>query len=193
MEQNQNQPGAAIFNGEAGSIVPQKLTISRLFENGLREMYAAENLLINSLAEFTAACFNPELGQAIKEQLGKTERQQERLNKIFSRLVIEKEQGSCKVVETLVEEAFSLRENSESNAVRDAALIITLQKIEHYQIAAYGSLCELANLLGYNKIAAELDRSLEEEEFTDHLLTNLAWVINDDALENSEQQSPEAE
>jgi ferritin-like metal-binding protein YciE len=69
--------------------------------------------------------------------------------------------------------------------VRDSALIIGAQKIEHYEIACYGSLCELAEVLGFHKVADVLDRTLEEEEDTDSLLTEIAEEVNDEALELS--------
>jgi ferritin-like metal-binding protein YciE len=72
--------------------------------------------------------------------------------------------------------------------VRDSALIIGAQKIEHYEIAAYGSLCELADVLGEDKIHDLLGRTLDEEEDTDQILTEIAQNVNDEAFEMSERQ-----
>jgi ferritin-like metal-binding protein YciE len=71
--------------------------------------------------------------------------------------------------------------------VRDSALIIGAQKIEHYEIASYGSLCELADVLGHSRIADILHRTLEEEEDTDRNLTSIATHVNDEACEMSEE------
>jgi ferritin-like metal-binding protein YciE len=107
------------------------------------------------------------------------------------RLRMDREGETCKAMEGLIEEGQKIIEEFEPGPVRDSALIIGAQKIEHYEIAAYGSLNELAEVLGYHKIADVLDRSLLEEEDTDALLTEIAQEVNDEALEMSNEFSTE--
>jgi ferritin-like metal-binding protein YciE len=90
-------------------------------------------------------------------------------------------------MEGLIEEGQKIIEEFEEGSVRDSALIIAAQKIEHYEVAAYGSLCELCDVLGYNQIGSTLGRSLDEEKNADDILTDIAQDVNDDAYEMSEQ------
>jgi ferritin-like metal-binding protein YciE len=116
----------------------------------------------------------------------------ERLEKIFNRLEIDKsEVESCKAMEGLIEEGNKIIEEYEEGHVRDSALIIGAQKVEHYEIASYGSLCELADVLRYPQIKNLLGRTLDEEEMTDEDLTGLAQEINDEAYEMSQDEREE--
>jgi ferritin-like metal-binding protein YciE len=159
-------------------------TLDNLFEEGLKDIYSAEKQLIEALPLMAKAAYNEELQDAFENHLQQTKRQAERLEKIFDRLRIEKnEEEKCKAMEGLVAECQKVIDEFEESSVRDSALIIGAQKIEHYEIASYGSLCELADVLGYSKIAELLDRTLEEEEETDKNLTEIALDVNDEAFE----------
>jgi ferritin-like metal-binding protein YciE len=162
--------------------------LSVVFFNGLKEMYNAEKQLVKALPDMAEAASDEELKDAIQHHLEQTKKQVERLEKVFSRLRMDREEKTCAAMEALIEEGQQAVSEYEEGPVRDAALIIGAQKIEHHEIAAYGSLCELAEVLGYHKISDMLDRSLEEEEETDHLLTELAQDINDEAVEAGEEQ-----
>lgn len=161
----------------------KEITLRKLLEDGLKEMYNAEKQLVKAIPEMAKACESEELQDAFNDHLEQTRKQVERLEKVFTRLKMEPGEKTCRAMEGLIEEGRQLIAEYEENAVRDAALIIGAQKIEHYEIAAYGSLCELADVLGYQKIADVLDRSLEEEENTDKMLTEIARDINDEAFE----------
>lgn len=169
-------------------------TLKDLLEEGLKDVYSAEKQLVEALPEFAKACSSEDLEDAFTKHLQQTKRQAERIEKIFQRLGINKaEEKKCEAMEGLIKEGQKIIEEFDESPVRDSALIIGAQKIEHYEIAAYGSLCELADVLGLSKVAEILDRTLEEEENTDQELTQLAEEINDEAYELSEQQEGEEE
>jgi ferritin-like metal-binding protein YciE len=98
------------------------------------------------------------------------------------------ESEKCVAMEGLIEETKKIIQEYPRGAVRDAALIIGAQKIEHYEIASYGSLCELCDVLGEERLGDLLGRSLEEEEETDELLSDIAQDVNDEAAEMSMQR-----
>lgn len=166
-------------------------TLKKLFEQGLQDIYSAEQQLMEALPEMAKGAYSEDLEDAINNHLEETKKQASRLEKIFDRLNIEKEGETCKAMEGLIEEGKKILQEYPESPVRDSALIIGAQKIEHYEIAAYGSLCELADVLGFYKIAEVLDRSLAEEEQADGILTDIAKDVNDEAMEMSEEKEKE--
>ena len=169
-------------------------TLEDLFEEGLLDIYNAETQLIDALPEMAKAAESEDLEDAFNNHLEETRRQVERLEKIFDRLGIDKNQAeTCKAMEGLVEENQKVIQEFDRSPVRDAALIIGAQKVEHYEIASYGSLVELADVLGYEKIGDMLDRTLQEEGDTDKLLSSIAQDVNDDACELSYESEEEEE
>jgi ferritin-like metal-binding protein YciE len=167
---------------------PEK-TLEDLFETNLQDIYSAEQQLIEALPKLAKAAYNEDLQDAFNRHLEQTKRQAERLDKIFQRLRITKGKEKCKAMEGLIEESDKIIAEFDESPVRDSALIIGAQKVEHYEIAAYGSLCELADVLGFTKIGDVLDRSLEEEENTDRTLTSIAMDVNDEAYEISQEEA----
>lgn len=156
-------------------------SLKKLFESCLQDTYNAEKQLIKALPEMIRAAFNEDLQDAFRDHLEETKRHVERLDKIFQALRITAGNETCEAMEGLVKEAQeTIKEYGESD-IRDTALIINAQKIEHYEIAAYGSLCELADVLGLNKIADLLDRTLQEEKDADRKLSEIARDVNDEA------------
>ena len=191
----------ASSNGQAKSTTrktssekkPDK-TLEDLFEEGLLDIYNAETQLLEALPELAKAADSEDLEDAFNEHLEQTQRQVERLEKIFDRLDIDKSEAeTCEAMKGLIEESNKIIDEFDRSPVRDSALIIGAQKVEHYEIASYGSLCELADVLGYEKIADILDRTLQEEEDTDKLLTSIAQDVNDEAYEVSESSEEEEE
>ncbi|MEW6468880.1 MAG: ferritin-like domain-containing protein [Bacteroidota bacterium] len=166
----------------------QPNTLHHLFEETLKDIYNAEQQLVEALPEVAEAADNEELKDAINEHLEQTKKQAERIEKLFTRLGIEKESVTCEAMQGLIEEGKEVIRNYEPGPVRDAALIIAAQKVEHYEIATYGSLCELADVLGMTKTCEILGRSLDEEEEADLLLTEIAQEVNDEACELSEEE-----
>ena len=160
-----------------------------LLEKGLKDIYSAEKQLVAALPEVIQAADNDDLEEAVTYHLEQTKKHVARLEKIFERLRISKDDSEkCAAMEGLIEEGKKIINEFERGPVRDSALIIGAQKIEHYEIAAYGSLCELADVLGESKIHDLLGRTLDEEEETDENLTDIAKDVNDEAFELAESQ-----
>lgn len=174
---------------DSGSSSKTSKTLEDLLEAELKDTYSAEKQLVEALPEMAKAAYSEDLADAFNHHLEETKRHVERLEKIFDRLHIEKkEDEKCLAMEGLIKEGKRIITEFEEGPVRDAALIIAAQKVEHYEIAAYGSMCELADVLGYDKIASILDRTLEEEESTDSMLTEIAQDVNDEAHEMSAEE-----
>jgi len=163
-----------------------------LLEAGLKDIYSAEKQLVNALPEIARAVDNEDLEEAITMHLEQTKKHVARLEKVFDRLhITQKDSEKCPAMEGLIQEGRKTISEFERGPVRDSALIIGAQKIEHYEIAAYGSLCELADVLGEGKIHDILGRTLDEEEETDATLSDIAQDVNDEAYELSESQYEE--
>ncbi len=158
-----------------------KESLKKIFEELLQDTYNAEKQLTKALPELAKAVDNDELQEAYENHLKETEKQVQRLEKIFDRLKIQKEGKPCKAMEGLIKESQEIIKEHEHGASKDAALIIASQKVEHYEIAAYGSLVELADVLGLDNVADVLERTLEEEKNADELLSDIAQDVNDEA------------
>jgi ferritin-like metal-binding protein YciE len=158
--------------------------LQKFFIDQLKDIYWAEKELLNKgLPEMKKAATTEELEDAFDNHLKQTERHVKRLEKIFQ-LVGKKAEGKkCEAMEGLLKEGKSIiEETEEGSATRDAALIIAAQKVEHYEIASYGGLVQLAVTLGLDRAAELLDKTLKEEEETDQSLTDIAEShINVDA------------
>jgi ferritin-like metal-binding protein YciE len=146
-----------------------------LFLDELRDIYWAEKHLVKALPKMEKAASSEELANAFSEHLAVTQEQVSRLEQVFE-LLGEKARGKkCEAMEGLVKEAESVIEDTEEGtSTRDVALIIAAQKVEHYEIAAYGGLATLARTMGKNEIKDLLGQTLDEEKETDELLTQLA-------------------
>lgn len=149
-------------------------TIKDLLEISLQDTYSAENQILAVLPELEDAASSPRLKQAFREHREQTERQVERLEEVCQILGVEPDGESCAAMEGLVEEADDLMEELEEGPVLDAALIAAAQKVEHYEIAAYGTLCSMLKSMGQAKAGDLLAQTLKEEKDTDELLTQLA-------------------
>jgi ferritin-like metal-binding protein YciE len=161
-------------------------TLEDLLITGLKEIYSAERQLLEALPEVAKACYSEDLQDAIEKHHKQTQRHVERIEKVFKRLNMEWDgKETCPAMEGLILENKRIISEFEESPVRDSALIIGAQKIEHYEIACYGSLCELCDVLGYWNLCDVLGRTLDEEEKTDLELTEIAMRVNDDAYEMS--------
>jgi len=197
-EVNASNNGVSSSNSSAAtaksSAGQKEKSLEDLFEANLKDIYSAEQQLISALPEVAKAAYSEDLRDAFNKHLEQTRRHAERLEKIFQRLRINKGGEKCAAMEGLIKEGKKVLEDFEEGPVRDSALIIGAQKIEHYEIAAYGSLCELADVLGFTKIGDVLDRTLEEEENTDRTLTRIAMNVNDEAYDSiHNEEKPGAE
>lgn len=150
----------------------------------LRDMYHAENQLVKALPKMATAASTPALKEAFERHLQQTQNQVSRIETIFEELGGDPRGKRCKGMEGIVSEGAEVLEEEGPGGVIDAALIAAAQRVEHYEIAAYGCIRSYANLLGLSDIAKLVDQSLEEEEAADHLLSELAETeVNTMALE----------
>jgi ferritin-like metal-binding protein YciE len=148
-------------------------SLEQLFLEELKDIYNAEKQLTRALPRMAKAAESPQLQQAFTKHLRETEGQIQRLERIFKELGQAVRGKKCKGMEGLVEEGKEKMEEEGEAPVLDAALIAAAQKVEHYEIAAYGCLRTYAQLLGYDEAERLLQQTLEEEEATDKTLTQL--------------------
>jgi ferritin-like metal-binding protein YciE len=149
-------------------------TIEDLFVHELSDIYSAEKQLTKALPKLARAVELPALSAAFETHLEETEGQIERIDKVVDLLGIKLKRIKCAAMEGLIQEGNDVVQDIEEGPLRDAALIGGAQKVEHYEIAAYGTLCALAKQLGYVKAIPLLKATLEEERATDEKLTMLA-------------------
>ena len=161
-----------------------------LFIDEIKDIYWAEKHLTKALPRMMKGATSEELATAFEDHLAVTENQIGRLEQVFEMLEMPPRAKKCEAMEGLVKEAQSIMEDlPKGTSVRDAGLIISAQKVEHYEIAAYGSLVQLAKTLGEKEIADLLQETLDEEKETDQLLTELAVSsINIEADNESEEE-----
>ena len=146
-----------------------------LFIDGIKDLYWAEKHLRKALPKMQSAATSEELQNAFESHLEQTEEHVARLEEIFQMLEEKPQAKKCDAMEGLVSEGETIvEETEEGTATRDVGLIMAAQKIEHYEIASYGSLAQLAKTLGKDEIAEILESTLTEEKETDELLTGIA-------------------
>ena len=163
-------------------------TLEDLFLHELKDLYSAENQLVKALPEMAQAATNPELKAGFEEHLEQTKGHVERLTKIGEQLGKRLTGHTCKAMEGLVEEGAELIDEDAEESVRDAGLIGAAQRVEHYEIAGYGTARALATRLGHDDFAELLEETLNEEKETDAKLTELAEsAVNSDAAATDEQ------
>jgi ferritin-like metal-binding protein YciE len=148
-------------------------SLQDLFLNELKDVLNAEKQIIAALPKMARAASSPELEQAFTKHLRETEGQVRRLEQIFKSLGQTPRGKKCKGMEGLIEEGKEILEEDGAEEVIDAALISAAQRVEHYEIAAYGCLRTYAQLLGYEDADRLLEETLHEEEATDKALTAL--------------------
>jgi ferritin-like metal-binding protein YciE len=148
----------------------------------MRDLYSAEVQLTKALPRMAKAASHEELIAAFEEHLKQTKGHVERLERAFKRLDASTRGEKCKAMEGLIEEGKSTLELDADDMVRDALLIGIAQKVEHYEIAGYGTARTFAQRLGEDNIASLLEETLEEESETDRKLTQIAEsAVNPDA------------
>jgi ferritin-like metal-binding protein YciE len=162
----------------------EKNPLEELLVDELKDIYSAESQIVKALPKMAKAASAPELKRAFERHLEETRRQVERLDQIGDELEIKLTGKKCKGMEGLIEEGKEIMQEDLDEHAIDAGLIGAAQKVEHYEIAAYGTARTHAGMLGYNKIARLLQQTLSEEAATDKKLTQLAdTVINAEAVE----------
>jgi len=164
----------------------QVTTMEELFIEELRDLYDAEKQLTKALPKMAKAASSEELRTAFEEHLEQTEGQVGRLEEIFKALGEKATGKTCAAMAGLIKEGNEIAQEIEESAVRDAGLIASAQKVEHYEISGYGSARTHAELLGNDEAVSLLEETLEEEKSTDERLTELAEsIINEEAVSGS--------
>ncbi len=146
-----------------------------LFTDEIKDIYWAEKHLVKALPKMAEASTSEELKEAFETHLEQTKEHIARLEKVFELLEEKAQAKKCDAMEGLVEEGEGIIEDTEDGtATRDVGLILAAQKVEHYEIATYGGLTQLAKTIGRDDIADILGETLGEEKQTDELLTEIA-------------------
>ena len=159
-------------------------TLKTVFIDELRDLYNSEQQLIKALPKVAKAATSEELRKGFEEHLQQTREHAARIEKIFGWLGEPVKGKKCKGMQGIVAEGGEVMSEDYEGAVMDAALITAAQRVEHYEIAAYGGVHAFATLLGETDAASLLEQTLEEEKETDEKLTQLSKQINQEALQS---------
>lgn len=173
----------------AGNDTPQeneKSELQEAFLDELADIYNAEQQLTKALPKMAKAAENEELRQAFESHLAETQGQIERLEEAAESLGESIKRKKCKGMEGLIEEGKEMMEEFKDSSALDAVLIAAAQKVEHYEIASYGTLCAWARELGHEEVAELLEANLEEEKAADQKLTGIAEERANREAENQE-------
>jgi ferritin-like metal-binding protein YciE len=149
-------------------------SLQKLFVHELKDLYSAENQILDALPKMAEKASDPELRQAFEKHRSQTEEQVRRLEQIFDSLEHQPGGHKCRGMEGLIEEGEEVMKDAEDDDVRDAGMIAAAQRVEHYEIAAYGTARTYARTLGNEDAARLLQQTLDEEGETDKKLTQLA-------------------
>lgn len=172
--------------------IDETTSLMELFYDGLKDVYWAESHLIKNLPKMLKAAGSEELKTAITDHIEVTREQAARLEEVFSLLDKKAQAKKCDAMEGLVKEGLSIvEETTKGTATRDVGIILASQKIEHYEIATYGGLAQLAKTLGLEEVKNLLGQTLEEEKQADELLTQIAE--NNINVQAAEEEGEEEE
>jgi len=162
--------------------------LTKYFTESLQDIYYAEKAIVKALPKMQKAATSEELQGAFEDHLAVTKEQVSRLEQVFESIGEKAKGKKCEAIEGLIKESESIIEDTdEGTATRDVGLIMAGQKVEHYEIATYGGLVQLAQTLGLEEAANLLQQTLDEEKETDELLTGIAENnVNYEASEESE-------
>ncbi len=162
-------------NGQASSRDEQESLLVELFHDELKDIYWAEKQLVKTLPKMAKAATSEELRQAFTDHLEATKGHVARLEEAFELLGKKAQAKKCEAMAGLTKEGEGIIEDTDKGTLtRDVGLIMAAQKVEHYEIATYGSLAQLAKTLGKNDLADLMVQTLEEEKEADELLTGIA-------------------
>jgi ferritin-like metal-binding protein YciE len=170
-----------------------KNSLKELYVEELKDLFSAENQLTKALPKMAKAASSDELRQGFEEHLQQTQGHVERLQQIFEMLGEKGSGKKCLGMEGLVKEGAEIMGEDFEDAMMDAALISAAQRVEHYEIAGYGTVIAYAELLGESEQASLLKETLQEEKETDEKLTELAKEINARAQQDDAESEDEEE
>lgn len=161
--------------------------LRKVFMAELKDILWAEEALVKALPKMAEKATSAKLVSAINNHIRETEMHVKRLEEVFS-ILGEKAKGEkCEAMKGLISEAEDMASEMPEGVVRDAGIIASAQKVEHYEIAAYGTLCAFAETLGESQVAALLEKTLEEEKMADEKLSDIAMnSVNEDAADAQE-------
>jgi len=163
--------------------------LNELLVEEMRDIYNAEQQLLKALPKMAKAAQSERVKEAFERHLEETEQQVERLEQAFEHLGEPAKGKKCQAMEGLIEEAKEIIDEHKESAMLDAALICAAQKVEHYEIATYGTLCTWADLLGLNEVSDLLKETLDEEKTADETLTEIAESeINVEAVAERDEE-----
>jgi len=162
-----------------------------LFVDELKDIYWAEKALTKAIPKMIKNATDENLREALTGHLEETKQHVTRLEEVFSSIDEKGVAKKCEAMAGLIKEAEEIMEATEHGVVRDAGIILAGQKVEHYEIATYGTLFSFANILGEDEAAALLEETLEEEKAADKKLSEISDSINVDAAEEEEHEPAE--
>jgi len=166
--------------------------LGKLFEEQLKDIYWAEKALTKAIPKMIKKASSQELIDALESHLEETEEHVKRAEEVFAALGKEPKAKKCEAMDGLIKEAEPIMEESEEGAMRDAGIIAAAQKVEHYEIASYGTLRTFASILGLDQAQELLESTLEEEKNADSKLTDVAVsAINLEAAGQPEEEEAE--
>jgi len=165
--------------------------LKELYIDELKDLYSAENQLVKALPKMAKAASSDELREGFEKHFEQTRGHIQRLEKIFQALGESPKGKTCKGMQGLIEEGSEATEEDYNGSVMDAALIGAAQRVEHYEIAGYGTVRSMAETLGESNHVSLLEKTLEEEKETDEKLTDLAEQINTQANVSGNQRQNE--
>ena len=157
-------------------------TLADAFHDELRDVLSAEKQLVKALPKMIKKASCEKLTAALENHLAETEKQVERVEQAFEDTGKPARAKTCEAMKGLVTETEDMLKEDAEPAVRDALIIACAQKVEHYEIATYGTLCTWAEALGYHNALKLLKQNIDEEETADKKLSELSKAINKDAL-----------
>ncbi len=149
-------------------------SLADLFVDELKDLYSAEKQLLKALPKMAKAASSAKLRKGFEDHLRQTEGHVERLENIFEQLGVKPRGPKCEAMEGLIEEGKRMMNEDAEPAVMDAALIAAAQRVEHYEMAGYGTVRSFARMLGHDQAERLLQKTLEEESQTNEKLTKLA-------------------
>jgi ferritin-like metal-binding protein YciE len=182
------QPGNKVARKSSKKKGTMKLnTLEQLYISELRDLYSAENQLLKALPKMAKGASSPELKDAFEKHLEQTKGHVERLEELFQQLDESPKGKTCHGMKGLIEEGSEILNEDGEDSVLDAGIIVAAQKVEHYEIAGYGSARTFANLLGKDEEAKLLQSTLDEESETNEILNGLAEsIVNPEAVSETE-------
>lgn len=168
---------------ETAEYAIEESKLMKLFEDCLKDIYWAEKALTKALPKMAKKATSEDLKEAIENHLEETEGHVQKVEEVFEAIGKKAVAKKCEAMAGLIKEGEEIVEETEEGAMRDAGIIAAAQKVEHYEIASYGTLRTYAQILGQDEAVALLEEILEQEKNADQTLTGVAEAINLQAVE----------